>query len=297
MKFLLTADWHICGEQPPCRVGDWIEIQRQNVRFVVDYANKHKLPIFHTGDIFDRSRCSTEALNMLLKELSRLKQEFHLLAGNHDLLSHSYENVDHSSIGVLYNTGMAIRLHNDLDDSLGFCAFPFGMDKDNGAEIRFIHKLVFPDEKSRPIEDCGLTAQELLDLYPQQAWIFTGDYHHKFHYENNGRHVVTPGCLNIQKSDMADYDPCFAVVDTDYSTVAWISVPFDENSVDISYNTTKKERDERFQCFVEKISSSKQALSLSFWDNLEVASSAVSDRVAKVITKVKEKVKNDRESK
>lgn len=296
MKFILTADWHICGEQPPCRVGDWIEIQRKNVEFVINYSNTKRIPIYHTGDIFDRARSATVAINMLISCISKAEYGFYLLAGNHDLLEHSWDNKDASSIGILYNSGVAKELH---DANNLWCGYPFNKDEEANTypEIRFIHKLVFPDEASRPIKECGITATELLEAFPNEDWICTGDYHHSFHYKEGKRHVVNPGCLNIQKSDMADYKPKFAVVDTQSGKVEWVNVPFDEDSIDISYNVTKKEREERFSVFVEKIGSGKKAVSLSFWDNLDTEAARVSDRIAKIITKVKTEVQNVREGK
>jgi len=294
MKFALTADWHLRGEIPPCRTGDWITEQARMIRFIADYCNKHNLSLFHTGDIFHTARSATAVVNAALSEIKEFTYNgFHLLVGNHDIIYHDYRLLKESSIGIL------LFSFDELitNETLGYCAYPFGLDEESDLPMRFMHKLVFETEADRPIKECGVTAQELLDQYPNQKWIFTGDMHHAFHYENNGRHVVNPGCTTIQVSDMMDYQPKFAVVDTDNETVSWVNIPQNPETFQFSYNVAKKEHEERMSSFVEKIASGRKGVTLSFWDNLDIAASRVSDRVQNVLTRIKTEVQNAREGK
>lgn len=286
MKFILTADWHVRGERPRCRLDDdWIESQRNDINFVIDLANRLKLPIYNTGDIFDSARVSTSALNMVIECLKRLENDFFILPGNHDLLMHNYQNMRHSSIGVL------TQYFGELKDGLGVTAQPFGLDEQSDAEIRFMHRLVFPDEKSRPMEGCGQIAQEILDEFPNQKFIFTGDYHHHFIYENDGRYVVNPGCLNIQKADYIDYKPIVFIVDTDKASFEPVEIPVDASLATRDY-LVDDGWDERTDNLVVQIKTNTE-VTLDFEVNLEEAMNKIAAEIKNCILEIQTEVRSN----
>lgn len=287
MRFLLTADWHVQGERPRCRRDpDWLLTQQQAIRFVVDLANERECPLFILGDIFNTPRVATPVVVMLGGELLRAKVPVRILAGNHDLPYHRYENVNDCSFGILRQYFQELTPTNfHWNDQI--TAAPFG--KDNGdvlAWIAFTHQLVFPDEASRPGPAVGKTASELCDQFPNARWIFTGDYHHAFDVEvlparlegyQDGDpgdlvRVVNPGCLLRQAADMLNYQPKVAIVDTDEGTVEWVDVPDPgelqlEGVVTDDYLREAEVRDEKVSAFIEAIQS-RGAVSLSFRENL-----------------------------
>lgn len=269
-RFLLTADWHLRGERPRCRMdADWLASQRADIRWVVDTANAQKVPLVIVGDIFHLPRVATEVVNMLIAELARCGQTL-ILAGNHDLPYHSYSHVEKCSFGTLRQMPAILEMGQGFHGfGDGMVGGPFGLDEPADAPIRFIHRLIFPDEKSRPMGvECGQTAQELLEEFPSQKWIFTGDYHHAFHYENGGRHVVNPGCLNIQAADMIGYSPRVALVDIEKESVEWLNLPAVETLTTDQYLVKAAEKEERMEAFLDAVSTGG-AVSLSFADNLE----------------------------
>ena len=113
-------------------------------------------------------------------------------------------------------------------------------------------------------------AKDLLEEIPSVKWFFTGDYHRHFHYKWKGRHVVNPGCLLRQASDMKDYECGVYYVDTEEEIAEFIRIIDNEELVDDSYIVEEKERDERIDDFVSKLSETK-AVSLDFLDNVEKA--------------------------
>ena len=136
---------------------------------------------------------------------------------------HNFDNLEQCSIGIIK------KLFDDIPNRLPsvsaagpleVSANPFGLDdEDSCADIICTHQLTFPDEKSRPMPDCGSLAQDLLDKWRSAKIIFTGDYHHGYIFKEDWdtlapRYVVTPGCINIQKADELDYDPFVIVWDT-----------------------------------------------------------------------------------
>ena len=287
-SFILTADWHVQGERPRCRLdSDWLETQRQTIRWIVGQARERKLPLVVLGDIFNTPRVATPALVMVIEELMPLAKHGHLFieAGNHDLPFHNYDNVSDCSYGVLRQYFQ--ELHDagwmlpDGETDWEINAAPFGRDdKPGSSPFVFTHQLVFPNAEARPIEGIGITAEELAAEFHFPAWIFTGDYHHSFEtyaadLENEGgTRVVNPGCIIRHSADMMDYQPKIAMIDTVDGTVEWIDIPelgIVEDGTPVVTDRYLREADvrsEKVDSFLASIQS-QGTVSLSFRDNLQ----------------------------
>ena len=63
MKILITADWHVRGERPLCRLDeDWIESQRKTISEIRSvFENNGCDQMWILGDVFDAPRCATAA--------------------------------------------------------------------------------------------------------------------------------------------------------------------------------------------------------------------------------------------
>lgn len=270
MKLIITADWHIRATRPRCRIDEnWIETQRKALKQIVKISKEKAAPVFVVGDLFhSNSDTSFECIQMVQNVADELG-EMYVLAGNHDLPYHSSENIEKSAIGVLLNSQniFSIKEH--------FCrhnvsAANFDEEDDKDAEIVFKHTLVFPDAKSIPPNVDALTAKDLLSEFPNARYIFTGDYHHNFHYQKNGRHVVNSGCLIRQASDMKDYQCGVYYIDTDNEVVEFIPIIDLEEFVDDSYIIKQEERETRIENFIDKLKDTK-SVSLDFINNVENA--------------------------
>ena len=222
---------------------------------------------------------------MVLDELKKFHCTVRILPGNHDLPFHDYQNLDRCSLGIVLKSFPELHTLDEGDgyDSMGFTlvANPFGMDPESPiCDVWATHRLVFEDDKARPMKDLGQTAQELLDAAPNVgAMIVTGDYHHGYIYKETettpfmvqatGRYVVTPGCLNIQVADMADYRPRVYIWDTMDGSVSleYIGKEPAANVV-TDYLEVEKMRDDRMEKVLQVVGSS-EGVSLSFMDNLE----------------------------
>lgn len=231
MIICITADWHLRGDAPVCRVNpdEWLEDQRKSVEQLYDIVEKESCKeVWILGDLFHRARTSTEATNQALSLLQGFgKTPVRVLIGNHDMLAHAYSNVDKSTIGAIYSLSNVSELRNrdwvDIVDGekvlTELQAYPFGTEPDKIPECNIwaTHQLVFPDNDARPLPDIGIIAEDLLKRSQAQV-ILTGDYHHGYVKTFGDTKVVTCGCLNIQASDMADYKPrCYILDTTDFS--------------------------------------------------------------------------------
>lgn len=276
MKLIATADWHLRATRPRCRTDEnWIETQRNALVQIKKISVKKNAPVFVVGDLFHSNSDTSFECIQLVQSLADELGELYILAGNHDLPYHSSENINKSAIGILLNSNNIASIGefnlwvlNHKDVTCSCSNFDEVDNKD--AEIVFKHTLVFPDLKSLPPNVDAITAKELLEEFPNAKWIFTGDYHRNFHYEKNGRHVVNPGCLLRQASDMKDYKCGVYYVDTDENIVEFVPIIDNESFVDDSYILKQEEREERIESFVDKLSDTKN-VSLDFVDNVQKA--------------------------
>ena len=282
MKVLITADWHIKGERPICRLDDdWIASQHKTISEIREAFSKYGCDqIWILGDLFDAPRCSTEAVNMLVEELLKFPEgSVRVLCGNHDLKDHNYDNLNVCSIGTIK------KIFGDIPTEIyhGNCrlavsAMPFGMDDyDSTASIVCTHQLTFPDDKTRGIFG-GATAEELLERWPKAKFIFTGDYHHGFIYKETettpfmvqatGRYVITPGCINIQKADELDYEPIVVVLDFDKFDIQPVYLDPQAENCTRDHIEAREHKEEEFERVVETIKGNVD-ISLDFDSNLE----------------------------
>lgn len=279
MQFILTADWHLRATPPRCRIDkDWIETQREALNQVFDIANQKGCNIYCVGDIFNSNSDTSFECISIVQELSQklcsVGLTLGILAGNHDLLYHSSQNLKKSAVGILlesYNIGHILDSIND--ESQDNISAPNFDEKPEDKKFMFIHRLVFPDLKSMPPNISAITAEELLEIYPETEWIFTGDYHKSFIYEKNGRKVINPGCLICQATDFKDYTPSVYFIDTDKNIVEKIYIKDNKEYIDDSYILKQDEREKRLDEFISKVNGTK-AMTLDFVENVENALSS-----------------------
>ena len=275
MKILLTADWHIRGDRPRCRLDeDWLESQRQDIQAVVDIARREKVDeAWVLGDLFHQPRAATEAVNMVLVGLKDFREvcPVYILPGNHDLPYHDYGNLEQSSLGIVLKSFPELRTREE-PSGLILAAAPFGLDPvDPHADVWATHQLTFENAETKPPMAGGKIAQDLLDEAPNVHVVVTGDYHRGYVYTGaDGRRVITPGCLNIQAADMDDYRPRVYIWDTATAQVTPHYLPLNSAAVVTDYLAAEKERDERMDKCLE-VATAAASVTLSFTDNLKAA--------------------------
>jgi hypothetical protein len=269
-KFILSADLHLVLTRPAARLDpDWLDTQRQALRFLVSKAVENACPLVVVGDIFDHAKVGTEVVVMAIQEFSRIRsheQEVYFLIGNHDAPGHDPDSIHEASLGILLEIFPQIPQIDGIQD-----AQPFGRDKDTGAAVVFSHQLVFKDESSRPPMAKGKTAQDLLDSLPSAQWVFVGDLHHSFDYKApDGRRVVSPGNLIAHNASMIEVEAKCALIDLDAlgSEVTWIEIPDDPAMLTRDHLDAKAAKVDRLAGFMERV---KEAggHTLTFKDKLE----------------------------
>lgn len=300
MKILLTADWHIRGDRPRCRIDeDWIESQRQDIQAVLDIARREKVDeAWVLGDLFHQPRAATEAVNMVLVGLKDLREvcPVYILPGNHDLPYHDYGNLEQSSLGIVLKSFPELRTREE-PRGLTIAAAPFGLDPvDPHADVWATHQLTFENDETKPPMAGGKIAQDLLDEAPGVHIVVTGDYHRGYVYTGaDGRRVITPGCLNIQAADMVDYKPRVYIWDTATDQIDAHYLPINSVVIVTDYLEAEKERDERMDRCLE-VATAAASVALSFTDNLKAAAEGpgVSPGVKGIINEILDHLNKDR---
>lgn len=267
MKVLTFADLHLRGTVPSCvneTPTKWMEIQKQALNKVVFIAVENGVEgVYVGGDIFhSETSCTFECINMFIDFVLDLKNAgipVFVLFGNHDLYGHSSEYISKSAVGILQNHPYIHKMTSE-ESYIHGCDF----DKDNydGHSYIFKHVLCIPKEQKADFIECE-TPETLLGKFPKARYIFTGDYHQKFAYQNNGRFVINSGCLTKQASDFKDYETGVFVVDTNINDIKWCPVNIPQKFVE---NGNKK-ADKTIEDFANGIK--KETVTLDFVSTLK----------------------------
>jgi len=126
-KFIHTADTHLGLNWPPIGRQDKIQIPVYGRVFasIIDAALKHEVDfVLHGGDLVDRPRPSTAALNRLLEQLPRLKDAgipFIVIPGSHDRPESYFDKAGGDVLEILdKRVGLARRLDTDREPVFNF---------------------------------------------------------------------------------------------------------------------------------------------------------------------------------
>ncbi len=286
---LITADWHLRKDVPRCRAipeGDWIDYQLQRVWSIMCIAEERGADVLLAGDIFNNARAGSDQLvSGLLNALFSFRDvRVGILPGNHDLLYHSMDYINRSTLGQLWQIALAGRTNLVPAWELeGVCGAPFGVDDSLGqGDIRVLHALTFPRDKDIPgyIEDAE-SGESLLEKY-QEKIIVTGDYHGAWDIKEEGRRVINPGCLAIQAADMEDYTPGVYLLSSMEEAPEWVACPEDGDTISREFLDQETERDERIQAFIEGLSR-ESGVTLDFKANLDKAVAGLKGKKKRVV--------------
>jgi DNA repair exonuclease SbcCD nuclease subunit len=268
MKILNVSDIHLDIKRPVCRTdADWLESQQELADFVVRTAIMEEVDyIVDNGDTFDTAVQPLTVINVIPNALRKYnyKVPWICMPGNHSLQFHQMKNLPKSALSS-FGLMEGVTL---LENCNEFFEAEF-------LNIPIVHRLIFPDLKSVPwyMQDKGTFehAEMLLDKYPQNDLILTGDYHHSFHFEKDGRHVVNPGCLNIQDAGMIGYQPKIAIIEYEPNikfSIKWIDVP-DQIEETTNEHILKIVESEKGIMEVLETLKEPEKLTMKFWLDME----------------------------
>jgi len=292
---ILCADLHIREDSPVCRTDNFFEAQTRKLEFISKLQKKYDCPVLCAGDVFDKWKNSPFLLSYAIRNLP---DNMIAVAGNHDLASHSMENLHRSSIDVLAAAGK-LRLLNDEDDidcgSFVVCGFPWGSELE-GIDSDFIHEsgqktvalmhyLVYQNEPPFPgAEKHGGNAKTILRKMKGFDLIVSGDCHQTCVERVGNRALVNSGSLMRTTAAQVDYVPQVFLWNAATNEIEGVNLPCESNVVSREHIEIKKQRDDRIESFVSNLKQNVE-VGLSFSDNISkrIAADNISKPVQKLI--------------
>lgn len=276
---ILTADWHLREDQPICRTDNFWGVQWKKVKFINQLQQRYDCALINAGDTFNHWKPSPHLLSETIKhlpcEINGLDAKMITVYGNHELPQWNLQLAYKSGIDTLLNAGKIFILPNyhwgqvpPEKNEFRFCIKNILTDQRIGGWILVWHVMTFPQGKP-PWPGCeDMTAEEILDKYPQFDLIVTGHNHSTFVVKQDGRLLVNPGSLTRQTADQVDHHPCVFLWYAEDNTVEKVIVPHQEGVISREHLDKVKERDERVERFISQMSA-QYKVGLSFEENLE----------------------------
>jgi len=287
---ILTSDWHLREDTPPCRVDNFWNVQWGKVMFVKELQREHDCPVLHAGDLFHHWKPSPYLLS---QAIIYLPDQFHTVYGQHDLPQHNLELAYKCGINTLYQAdvlNILTQCHWQKKPTEYWKTDPGNIDevlriKDKTTLVWHVMNYI----GRPPWPGCEAPrASRLLNKYPQFDLIVTGDNHKPFTERYEGRLLVNPGSLTRQSADET-HRPRVHLWYADRNTLVSVYLPIDEDAVSRDHIQQQEQRDERIEAFVKRLNTEFRA-SVSFEENLEqfLQTNRVTENVKQVIYKAME---------
>lgn len=270
---ILTADWHLREDQPTCRTDDFWTAQWQKVDAVSSLQKRYDCPVIHAGDLFETKNpvMSWKPSPYLLSTaIKHLPKQFWTVYGNHDLPQHSLEQKDKCGVEVLEAAGVLNVLnecHWGKEPDKGSLLFPTIPDRD----VLVWHVMTFPEGTS-PWPGCtDKSTQEILNKYCYQFDLIVTGHNHKTFVDDldDTVRLINPGSLTRQDADQEEHIPCVFLWYAKTNTVKKVILPFEKDVITREHLDKPKERRERLEAYIERMSSGWKA-GLDFPKNLEI---------------------------
>lgn len=265
---ILTADWHLRDDCPPCRTDNFEEAQWMKVAQVARLQEEHDCPILHAGDLFHHWKPSPYLISMAIHHIPK---KFFTVAGQHDLPQHSLDLFHKCGLNTLLQAGSIhwIGPLGNFGQSVGNikkAVHPWTLLP--GREVGVWHHFVW-DGKNIPWPNCKeVTAKQVLKDNPEFDLIVTGDYHKPFTYEYKGRLLVNCGCFTRQVADYADHRPRVWLWYAETNTVSPVYLVAEKGVVTRNHLLKEEERNKRMEAFITRLSDEWE-VGVSFEENLK----------------------------
>lgn len=268
---------------------EWMDYQRNRLKWIVEQANRDGEDLYIAGDIFDKALSPSSITTMFIEEMNKLFGTCYIMPGNHCLPNHSMKEMYKSSYGTLNamagNDNSKIRSIEDSPYAFVPYDDPTQTIGNRKSRILFIHRLVFASVKDMPPGDHGIAARDLLNEYPDYDLLICGDNHTRFIKEIGGRTVLNCGCVTKRAIDFQDKELAIYHVDEKTFDIEVIPIPDDSLLIEDSYVEAKKESEEKFKDLVVRLQETG-AMTLDYVENLVKGLDTIGDGAQGIIRSV-----------
>ncbi len=282
MKLLLTGDWHIRNSTPQRRTDDYWATVRKKINFILDLAIKERCKlILQPGDLFDSHKANDFLKRYLIKRLKKRKINIVTVFGQHDLRYHS-SHINNTPLGVLNAAevvalagpeplmGMFGDIH--IYGASWYEDIPETVQDTNAFNILITHKMVIENEKLWDGQEGQKFGNVLLKTLPYNL-IVSGDNHLSFLISSKSKRLVNCGSLLRSAIDQTNHKPVVYTIDLFDTGKDWIKqhlVPCEpfEQVFDMAKISAEKERDEKMETFVDRLTGEAELDGLDFIKNM-----------------------------
>jgi predicted phosphodiesterase len=248
---ILCSDLHIRETQPVCRLDDFVnKTQWEDLQFLKDLQKEHDCPVVCGGDVYHYWKPSPW---LITKTLQHIPDNFCTVYGQHDLPNHSYTLKDKAGLTTL-SENPKVELLSGLHWGQNEEPKNFDFSVSDGS-INFLamHKFAW-DGKNVPWPGCNeLTAEQILDKYPDYDLIVTGDHHKGFTFKKDGRLLVNPGCFNIQDGKYLNYKPRVYLWYRQKNEVVPVYIPVNREHITRQHIEEKEAREQKLEELVQGV--------------------------------------------
>jgi len=296
MKFLLTGDWHIDNNKPERRTDDYWNTVKNKISFIVDLAVEENAIVLQPGDFFNSHKANDFLKRWVIQKLRNKDITTLTVFGQHDLRYHS-SDIKNTPLGVLQAAGVASILDSypitysavDVYGASWWENIPKPIDP-KPTNILVLHKMIIKDEKLWEGQEDAAMGNILLKSSGFDL-ILSGDNHSHFTISTKtGKHLVNAGSLLRTAIDQSDHVPTVYIYDSVKKTITPHEVPHKPFSevFDLSKYEAEKERDEKLEAFMERITGEVELEGLDFIKNMDayVSSAELDDMTLNIIEEV-----------
>lgn len=260
---ILTSDWHMRLDNPPCRLDDHSSAQIDKIEQISALQRKYDCPVLNGGDIFQLYYPSPTLINLCLDHFPKRMMA---VAGQHDLPDHNIDLIKKSAFYTLAKSGTFTFLINQVNWKTH--STPTYMPL-KGRSITVAHMLVW--DKEEPFPNCPAPrVNKVFKMFPHADLILTGDNHQTFTARKGKQLLVNPGSLTRHKADQADHRPCVFLWSAATNTCRKHYLKIRKNVISREHIDLVNEKKERKEAFIEQLDTEWE-IDLSFEDNVSRA--------------------------
>lgn len=131
MVYYFVGDLHLTDVNPKSRIDDYPSSILNKLTSIFTKAREEDVKaIFFLGDVFHKpGGLSTRYLNRVIEVFQKSPCPCYTIIGNHDIPYNRLEDVDNTSLGILFKSKALLHLDKyDINDKIGVYGYDYGID-------------------------------------------------------------------------------------------------------------------------------------------------------------------------
>jgi predicted phosphodiesterase len=217
MLILSCGDGHLTGKNPIGRIDDLTETQFNKWEEIIDFANNKDAPIITPGDIFNLSVVANSIVNRIGGILNKLHNPLYFTWGNHDLLYHSIDIWERTSLGILLQNHPMVKHISSFKEDYGISWDYINWDcslKNSESKFLLSHKAIISNKQLKShfwIENDKTFAEPVGKWSKQYKIIICGHWHKQYNFKSEKTLVINPGPIS-RTTIVENYHPSVCLI-------------------------------------------------------------------------------------